>query len=448
MNSGQVSSTYVMNPEISIRADAINALVEYERSTTSMKTILREMQTASADNPDFSFQTQSISLSVIRFRNTIDYLITRSLGKKKLQDLSSQDRNILRLAVYEGYWLKADLDTMMSHYSKIKSLYRDVFERAISVDLGSVTKGMPILNQLSLKHSHPTFLVKTLLDRITREETIQLLKSNNQKRTYYLRSNKLYDGYDSVFDSLNEAQLVKDPDVPEVSRIVEGVDSVVTSQLFKDGRILIQDKASVVTINALDPQPGQKIWDACAAPGMKTQLISERLKDQGEVVASDVYENRVRIGSALSKQLNVTNVEWIHADATKPEVLDAHKILIDAPCTSTGILQAYPSFKWRLNKDTLFALMTIQNKILDAILTDYADRPGTEIVFSTCSILPHEGESQIDSAMKRHNIELLPPPEYGDPGYAGFNCTKLVRRLFPHRHSCSGFFIARLGIKH
>ena len=437
-----------MNPGASIRVDAIDALIEYERSRTSMKTILREMQTASADFLDFSIQAQSLSLSVIRFRNTIDYLITRSLGKKKLQDLSSRDRNILRLAVYEGYWLKADLDEIISFYSKIKDLYRDEFDHALSVDLDDVTKGMPILNQLSLKHSHPTFLVKTLLDQLTREETIQLLKSNNQKRTYYIRSNKLYDGHDSVLDSLSDAQLVIDPDVPEVSRIVEGVDSVVTSQLFKDGRILIQDKSSVVTINALDPEPGQKIWDACAAPGMKTQLIAERLQDQGEVVASDVYENRVRIGIARSKQLNITNVEWIHADATKPEILDAHKILIDAPCTSTGILQAYPSFKWRLNKDTLFALMTIQNKILDAILTAYAEKPDTEIVFSTCSILPHEGESQIDSAMNRHNIELLPPPEYGDPGYAGFKCTKLVRRLFPHRHNCSGFFIARLRIKH
>ena len=448
MNSGQVSDTYVMNPGLSIRADAIDALVEYESSTTSMKAILREMQTTSADFPNFSFQTQSLSLSVIRFRNTIDYLITKSLGKRKLQDISSRDRNILRLALYEVRWVHADLDKTMSFYSKIKESYKSEFEHAISMDLDDSTKRMPILNRLSLKHSHPTFLVKTLLDRLTHEETNQLLKSNNQKRTYYLRPNRLYDGHDSVLDSINEAQLTIDPDVPEVSRIVEGVDSVVKSQLFKDGRVLIQDKASVVTVNALGPQPGQKIWDACAAPGMKTQLIAERLNGKGEIVASDVYADRVKIGSARSEQLNVTNVEWIHADATNPEILDADKILIDAPCTSTGILQAYPSFKWRLNKDTLFALMTIQNKILDAIFSAYADRPGTEIVFSTCSILPHEGESQIDSAMKRHNIELLSPPDYGVPGYTGFNCTKLVRRLFPHRHSCSGFFIARLRIKH
>ena len=91
--------------------------------------------------------------------------------------------------------------------------------------------------------------------------------------------------------------------------------------------------------------------------------------------------------------------------------------------------------------------MTIQNKILDGILTAYANQPGTEIVFSTCSILPHEGESQIDSAMKNHQIELLEPYPFGDRGYPKFKCSKYVRRLFPSKHNTSGFFIARMRIK-
>ena len=91
--------------------------------------------------------------------------------------------------------------------------------------------------------------------------------------------------------------------------------------------------------------------------------------------------------------------------------------------------------------------MTIQNKLLDGILNTYRNKPGTEIVFSTCSILPHEGESQIDSAMKRHNIELLEPYPYGDLGYPKFDCSKFVRRLFPHKHNTSGFFIAKMRIK-
>jgi 16S rRNA (cytosine967-C5)-methyltransferase len=270
---------------------------------------------------------------------------------------------------------------------------------------------------------------------------------NNQTRVYYIRPNRLYDKSESVFKSLENVELQQDSDVPEVSRVVHGIDAVVTSKLFKEGRVIIQDKSSVITVNTLNPQPGEKIWDACAAPGMKTQLVVEKMMGEGVIVASDIYENRVKTAVEHSKHLNAHTINWIQSDASKPEVHDADKILIDAPCTSTGILQTYPSFKWRLNKDTLFALMTVQNKILDGILTHYADRPGTEIVFSTCSILPHEGESQIDSAMQRHNIELLQPVDYGDRGYTGFDCSNMVTRLFPHKHDSSGFFIARIKIK-
>ena len=439
---------HVMNKGQSVRSDAIEALVQYDQSTTSMKTLLRELQTASVDSSDSHVQTQSLSLSVVRFRNTIDFIVSRSLGKRKLRDLSSRDRNVLRLAVYEVQWRNADLEDTLSYYPEIESHYSTEFKRATAVNLDAVIEGMPTVNRLSLKHSHPTFLVKTLLDNITLDETVQLLTSNNQIRPYYVRPNRLYDDKDSFLVSLTDAKLKRDPDIPEIYRIVKGVDSVVKSSLFKDGRVLIQDKSSVITVNALDPQPGQKIWDACAAPGMKTQLIAERLMGNGQIIATDVYPERVKAAKNLSMHLNASQIEWMQADAIKPEVHDADKILIDAPCTSTGILQTYPSFKWRLNKDTLFALMTVQNKILDAIITDYSERPGTEIVFSTCSILPHEGESQIDSVMQRHNVELLQPLDYGSSGYPGFDCSEMVQRLFPHKHDSSGFFIARLRIKH
>jgi 16S rRNA (cytosine967-C5)-methyltransferase len=413
-----------------------------------MKTILREMQTTSPDFPDFSAQMNLLALSVIRFRNTLDFLITRFLGKRKLHGLTPLIRNSLRAALYEVRWLGTSLDVSFSRYPILKTGYIEVVQRANNANLNDLVKDLPRVNRLSLLHSHPSFLVKQFLEHLSPKDSAELMITNNQNRYYYIRPNKLFKHHESVLESLTDVQLVRDPDVPEVSRIVEGVDTVVKSQSFKDGRILIQDKASVVTVNALDPQPNQKIWDACAAPGMKTQLIAEKMQGRGELIATDIYKDRLNLAKARSRQLNVDITRWIHADASKAEILDADKVLIDAPCTSTGVLQAYPSFKWRLNKETLFDLMTVQNKILDGILTAYSDRSGTEIVFSTCSLLPHEGESQIDSAMKQHDVELMQLPEYGDSGYSGFDCSELAKRLFPHRHNCSGFFIAKLKIKH
>jgi len=436
-----------MNQEHSSRFDAVDALIEFERSSTSMKTILREMQTTSPDFPDFSAQANLLALSVIRFRNTIDFLLTRFLGKQKLHDLTPLVRNSLRVALYEVRWLGTSSEVSVSRYPIIKTGYTEAFQKSARADLKELTKDFPIVNRLSLLHSHPSFLVKQFLELLSPKDSADLMTTNNQKRYYYIRPNRLFENYESILESMSGIQLMRDPHVPEVSRVVEGVDTIVKSQHFKDGRVLIQDKASVVTVNALDPQPNQKIWDACAAPGMKTQLIAEKMQGQGELIATDIYEDRVNLAKARSRQLNVNNAKWILSDASKAEILNADKILIDAPCTSTGILQAYPSFKWRLNKDTLFDLMTVQNKILDGVLSAYAGRPGTEIVFSTCSLLPHEGESQIDSIIKMHDVELMQLPEYGDRGYAGFDCSEHVRRLFPHRHNCSGFFIAKLRIK-
>jgi len=435
-----------MNQILSVRAETIEALNRFETSSTSMKTMLREIQTTSPDSIDSQIHIQSLALSVIRYRNTLDYLLTKAIGRKKIQDLSMDIRNTLRLLLYETKWLNSDIENFTSDYADIRR-YEKKMRKIITLDLDTAFLKMPKVNQLSLRYSHPTFIVQTLLDNLSMEETVELLKANNQKRSYYLRPNLLHKDSAVNLYSISDIQLEQVRDLPLVSRVIQGIERVVQSQDFHEGHILIQDLASVLVVKSLDPQPGEKVWDSCAAPGMKTQLIAELMHGQGEIVATDMYEERVRAAQGRAQILNASYVEWLQADATKPVVHDADRILIDAPCTSTGILQTYPSFKWRLNKETLFTLMTIQNKLLDGILTAYRDRPGTELVFSTCSILPHEGESQIDSAMERHEIELLEPYPYGNRGYPKFKCSKYVRRLFPHKHNTSGFFIAKMRIK-
>jgi len=437
-----------MSQENASRTDAVKALVSFEEAKTSMKTLLRQMQTTSPDSYEQQSLVQNLALSVVRYRNTIDFILTRSFSKNKFQELDPKSRNILRLALYDSKWLKTDFSDILTIFPEIASEYLKEFRTAVNFNLEAAIRKLPETNRLSLEYSHPTFLVKTLLENLDLDDAIQLMKASNQGRTYYIRPNQLHDDYESALDSLEHVTLKSDPNIPEVSQVLHGIDAVVTSKEFRTGQVLIQDKASILTVKALDPKPGEKIWDACAAPGMKTQLIAEKLKGRGELIATDIYEERVKVASELSQHLLATQIEWLQADATKPVVADADKILIDAPCTSTGVLQTYPSFKWRLNKETLFALMTVQNKILDAILTTYAERPGTEIVYSTCSILPHEGESQIESAIKRHNVDLLKPLDYGSPGYSKFDCSDKVTRLFPHKHYTSGFFIARLRIMH
>ena len=432
------------------RAQAVASLVEADReSGRPIRNILRDMQTASVDTVESMNISRKLALSVMRHRNSIDFMIGRVIRQSR-DHFDDTVRNALRLAVYESVWLHAPVDEILGQYSQWLEPWKGELKTVVESSLHSMVEQMPLANRLSLTLSHPTFLVQTLLDNMREDDAVKLLQSLNGPRRYYVRPNRLRETMveGGFLRKLKEHPIVlkQDPDLPHVWEVKEGIQYLVSTSEFKEGDVIVQDKASVLAVDSLGPGPGERVWDACAAPGMKTQLLAERV-GAGSVVASDVYRSRIAAGRHLTATLGAVKAEWIHADATAPAVREVDKILIDAPCSSTGVLQTYPSFKWRLNKATLFALMTIQNKILDGVLASFSGASGTEIVYSTCSILPHEGESQIDSALSRHNIELLEPIVTGSPGYPGFKCSSMVRRLFPHLHGCNGFFIARMRIK-
>jgi 16S rRNA (cytosine967-C5)-methyltransferase len=263
-----------------------------------------------------------------------------------------------------------------------------------------------------------------------------------------LRVNRLLEGHETILEDL-EGKGIKvesDPSIPNLLRLDSDAQSLFGLPEFMNGQVLVQDKGSVAVAYALDPRPGMKVWDACAAPGMKTQLLWELMEREGVLHATDINSVRLESAKKRAARLGYDEALFSEADAVEAPIEGADLILIDAPCTSTGMLRSHPSYKWRLNKKTMFSLMSIQNKILDGVLAAYADKPGTEIVYATCSLLPHEGESQIDSAMTRHSFDLLQIPLEGSEGYSGFECSDKVLRLFPHRHNSNGFFIAKLRI--
>jgi 16S rRNA (cytosine967-C5)-methyltransferase len=408
---------------------------------------MRELLRQSDADMSIRGYVESRTLGVVRFLNTIDYIAIRALGRRNLSDLPNRTQSLLRLATYEGRWVKTPMTSILTVLQEDPGLAR-VVDKAIELDLDKKTDNLTPSNALGVKLSHPTFLVDSFLEHLNRDEAIDLMNQNNGARDYFFRLNKLLQKQDEVLPLLESQGVAWEP-VPDISglfRVVHGVNSLFGSQEFKDGCILVQDKGSITVGLALDVKPGMKVWDACAAPGMKTHLLWESMESRGQLTATDINAGRLEIAKSRCSSLGCEGVTFMEADAATTPVSDAEKILIDAPCTSTGILRSHPSYKWRLNKTMLMSIMSIQNKILDGILSTYSDRPGTEIVFATCSLLPHEGESQIDSAMTRHQFELLEIPYKGSPGYSGFECSDKVVRLFPHRQNSNGFFIAKMRI--
>jgi 16S rRNA (cytosine967-C5)-methyltransferase len=413
-----------------------------------MKDLLRRFRKIQQLGQHNTAIVEALCLGVVRFLNTIDFLIARCFSGMPLNQLPSRERNALRLAVLEVVWKDRDHEEILRSYLSPYAPAQKALGCIDKTRLGELTHELPLCERLSVEYAHPSFLVEVLLDQLGEASAISLMKANNKPPVTYVRNNRLLDSGQEGIQTLCEdgISLQEDHDMPGVYRLLDAVDRVIKSKAYRSGHVLLQDKSSVFAVHALSPQAGRTIWDACAAPGMKTQLVWEEMNAEGRLVATDISFSRLKGTVQRLGKLGCQMVEFMRADATMPVVSKAEKILIDAPCTSTGILSSNPSFKWRLNKKTLFDLMTIQNKILDAILTVYADRAGTEIVYSTCSLLPHEGESQVDSALTRHSIELVDLPEIGEKGYSGFRCSPSVRRFFPHLHGTNGFFVAKMRI--
>lgn len=209
---------------------------------------------------------------------------------------------------------------------------------------------------------------------------------------------------------------------------------------FREGRWRAQDEASQLVVELLDPVPGERIWDACAAPGGKSLYIAERIGAEGALLSTDIHAGKVRkMASALEG--------WPRArtearDATTGAPDDAgpfDAVLLDAPCSGLGLLRRHPEIRWRRTEDDVAALVEVQRRLLDAVAP--AVRPGGRLVYSLCTITEAEGPAQVEAFLSRHPGFVLDPPD--DTRWASLLDGSWLR-TWPHIHGSDGFFAARL----
>ncbi|HEX3298991.1 MAG TPA: transcription antitermination factor NusB [Actinomycetota bacterium] len=202
---------------------------------------------------------------------------------------------------------------------------------------------------------------------------------------------------------------------------------------FSDGRWTVQDQASAFVVGALDPQLGDRVYDACAAPGGKALFAAERVGAEGAVLASDVSPRRVRLIAEAGARLK--QKPWLLAsDAARPAVSGSfERVLVDAPCSGLGSARRRPELLWRVPKERVTSLAARQL----AIVSTAADSlvPGARLVYAVCTFTRGETDAVCD-ALLRARPELRPVVIDGPDGPAERH------RLWPHRHGCDGMFVA------
>jgi len=198
----------------------------------------------------------------------------------------------------------------------------------------------------------------------------------------------------------------------------------------------------MLVTHALDPQPGETIIDACAAPGGKTTHIAERMRNRGTIVACDVHERKLLSLSRRADLMEIGIVRVNHSDARSLGDTfrgRADRLLVDAPCTGLGVVRRRPDIKWRIKPEQIPVCARLQRSILEGSCASV--RPGGILVYSVCTTEPEECTAVIESFLSAHNE--FRPDEIAWPTALGLADAPSAM-LLPHRHGTDGFFIARL----
>ncbi len=271
------------------------------------------------------------------------------------------------------------------------------------------------------------------------DEVHELLRAL-ERRVLWVRINTLKASEERVLRSL-ESEGVKyiiDRDYPYLIQVIETSKPVRLLKPVKNFELIPQDKASIAVVEALRPEPGEEVLDMAFAPGMKTSLIMMHTDNRAKVVAVDISYRRSLTGRQLMSKLGVdlSRVQVISSDARDLQLrCRFSKVLLDAPCSNSGAISKDPGLKITLTPSKITYYARIQRGLVRKALS-----LGETVVYSTCSLMPEEGEEVID--LVADSVRPYRVLEWAGTGYPSYKTSGDVMRLYPHRHLTEGFFIS------
>jgi len=285
---------------------------------------------------------------------------------------------------------------------------------------------------LDIQYSHPTLLFERWQEAYGPESTLELMKWNNTRAYSILRvcTSKISIGkYVNLLKSTGIEGFEQFADSPAFIKMPRGV-KIVDLPGYEDGFFTVQDPSSALSTAYLNPQPGELVLDACAAPGGKTLRMAEYMENRGKLVALDLYDDRMTRLHENIQRLKLSCITPVTGDARRIslEMLMSNsrpfdRILLDVPCSNTGVIRRRPDSRWRFSKSRLKLLLKTQQDILGN--TAGFLKPGGMLVYSTCSLEPEENTLQIARFLTRHPTfslveekQIFPSTAHTDGAYA------------------------------
>jgi len=373
---------------------------------------------------DIAFITE-LSFGCIRYRKLLDHWIDHT-SKFNHTKQPPKLRWLLHIGLYQI--LKMDkIPDSACIYTTVeiaKKSELNQLSRVVNAILRNVTRKLKNHNipefpinqaeNISLKESLPLWIVNEMITWFGIAETKNIAKSFNKKPKIDFRVNTLKTTMKECLEIFQKNNI----DVEPINKLENGLvlkskpRSIRKLPGYFEGKWLIQDRSSQWVAPLLKPKKGDKILDACAAPGTKATHLAQLIKDDGQILAIDRSDKRLNLLKDNLERLDIKSVKALKFDATKlidinPEFINYFdKILIDAPCSGLGTLARNPDARWKITKKSIDQLITIQEKLLEKIVP-LLNKNGL-LVYSTCTICPLENNLLIDKFLKKNNkLELV-----------------------------------------
>ncbi|MDP8169846.1 16S rRNA (cytosine(967)-C(5))-methyltransferase RsmB [Pasteurella skyensis] len=426
----------------SSRAVAAQLILQVLDKGQSLSALMVEAQPKLTEK-DVPF-VQEITFGVCRELSRLEWII-RLLVTKPLKGKTRLVHCLLLVGLYQILYMRVPTHAAVGEVvNASKALKLESFKGLINGVLRQFLREQENILAKVDKHwqtNHPEWLVNKLKKAYPNWR--EIINANNERPPMWLRVNAHYSTKEEYAVRLNEnfAKIDKDVtacSVPDCAIMLNH--PVAVSQLpdFDKGWATVQDGHAQWATILLEPQNNELILDACAAPGGKTTHILEQAP-QAKVIALDIEQNRLKRVSENLQRLNQT-AKIVCGDASQPdqwlekEVM-FDRILLDVPCSATGIIRRHPDIKWLRQESDIAELVKLQGKILNAMWQRL--KPNGTLLYATCSILPDENCDQIQRFIENnHNAKLVE---------MNFNGEKaLMKQFFPHSQGGDGFFYAKL----
>jgi len=299
--------------------------------------------------------------------------------------------------------------------------------------------------RLGTLHSFPDWIVEEWVSQFGLDETAALCDWMNQSPRIDLRVNRLVASVEQVEAAFAAAGVTVQPvaGVPYALRIVGHAGAVQALPGFHEGWWTVQDSSAQLVGALLDPQPGETVIDACAAPGGKTTHLAELMGDRGTIWACDRTANRLKKLAESIQRLRLTSIQPRVADSRQiPDFVGmGDRVLLDVPCSGLGTLHRHADARWRQTPASVAELTQLQQELLDQAITWV--KPGGTLVYATCTLHPAENEGIILPFLEAHPNWQIDVPLPTSP-LAPFLQPEGWVKVLPHHQEMDGFFMVRL----